>query len=254
MKLTENKLRTIIKETINEILNENYSLNDTDILMEYFWLKPNKTKLNVDIFVDDGEAYKRYGHQLLLYIRNGYDKTINEFIIMSVEKQPKILNSEIEYNISYNDIFDVQDFIVYNLNNLQKLADREINHNSFVNNIIMQRYAIAESKCLLTEMATLRTEDSKLPMDIWLDEGATYRGHAPRLKFRASHEQRTTREFSSMLLTNPPTIENFPKCSPIKNKDIKKLEIFVIKNLDNLLKLANGEIDYESEFLPNMIL
>ncbi len=162
MKLTENKLRTIIKETINKILNENYSLNDTDILMEYFWLKPNKTKLNVDIFVDDGEAYKRYGHQLLLYIRNGYDKTINEFIIMSVEKQPKILNSEIEYNISYNDIFDVQDFIVYNLSNLQKLADREINHNSFVNNIIMQRYAIAESKCLLTEMATLRVNYTHL--------------------------------------------------------------------------------------------
>jgi hypothetical protein len=91
-------------------------------------------------------------------------------------------------------------------------------------------------------------------MDIWLDEGATYNGHAPRLKFRASNEQRTTREFSSMLLTNPPTIENFPKNSPIKSKDIKKLEMFVINNLENLLKLSKGEIDYTTEFLPNIIV
>jgi hypothetical protein len=57
-----------------------------------------------------------------------------------------------------------------------------------------------------------------------------------------------------MLLTNPPTIENFPKNSPIKSKDIKKLEKFVINNLDNLLKLANGKIDYMKDFLPNIIL
>ena len=57
-----------------------------------------------------------------------------------------------------------------------------------------------------------------------------------------------------MLLTNPPTIENFPKNSPIKAKDIKKLENFVIKNLDNLLELAKGKIDYTKDFLPNIIL
>ncbi len=97
-------------------------------------------------------------------------------------------------------------------------------------------------------------KDSNLTMDLWLDEGATYVGHAPRLKFRASNDQRTTREFSSMLLTNPPTIENMPENSPLKKKDIKKLEKFVISNLGLLLKLANGEIQYTTEILPNMII
>ena len=98
-------------------------------------------------------------------------------------------------------------------------------------------------------MATLKANDSNLPVDICLDEGATYISHAPRIKFRASNEQRTTREFSSMLITNPPVIENFPKNSPIKTKDLNKIKQFVIDNLDLLLRLANGEIDYTTEFL-----
>ena len=101
------------------------------------------------------------------------------------------------------------------------------------------------------ELGTLKMSESELPMDIWLDEGATFQGHAPRLKFRASNEQRTTREYSSMLLTNPPIIENFPDYSPLKKKDIDKLKKFVISNLELLLKLANGEIDYRTEFKPN---
>lgn len=40
-----------------------------------------------------------------------------------------------------------------------------------------------------------------------------------------------------MLLTNPPTIENFPKDSPLKKKDLDKLRKFVVDNLDLLLKL-----------------
>ena len=57
-----------------------------------------------------------------------------------------------------------------------------------------------------------------------------------------------------MLLTNPPTIENFPDNSPIKAKDINKLKEFVVNNLELLLLLANGKIDYETDFLPNVKL
>lgn len=251
--LNEKHIKEIVDNVIKKVIHENYSLTNIDELMEYMWLKPEITKLNVDIFVDDGGSYKRNNHQLCVFARNGYNKNINEFITFSVESNPEILNSEIDYNISYNDIFDIQDFIEYNQFNLQKLANKQISQIDFIKKIRTIRYSMAESNHL-NEMATLRSEDSKLPMDIWLDEGATFIGHAPRLKFRASREQRTTREFSSMLLTNPPTIENFPKNSPIKAKDIKKLENFVIKNLDNLLELAKGKIDYTKDFLPNIIL
>ena len=40
--------------------------------------------------------------------------------------------------------------------------------------------------------------------------------------------------------------------SPLRKKDIEKLTHFVINNLELLLKLANGEIDFTTEFLPNV--
>lgn len=101
-------------------------------------------------------------------------------------------------------------------------------------------------------MATIRAKDSGLPMDIWADEGGTYIGHAPRIKFRASVEQRTTMEFSSMLLTNPPTTENIPANTQISKRDLDKLKSFVINNLELLIKLCNREIDYRKDFLPNV--
>lgn len=253
IKITKETLKEIISKEIKQVLSETYTLSDLDELMEFLWLRPSRTGLNVDIFVDDGRSYKRHNHQLLLFVRNGYDKSVSEFISFLVSKKPLILNPTIEYNISYSDIFAVQDFIQLNLDGLTALADEAISHQEFVKSLKIPSYRLSEEKRPLMEMATLRMKDSELPMDIWLDEGATYEGHAPRLKFRASNEQRTTREFSSMLLTNPPTIENMPSDSPLKKKDINKLEKFVINNLDLLLKLANGEIDYTTDFLPNMI-
>ena len=157
-----------------------------------------------------------------------------------------------DFNISYDDIFCVQDFILANLDSLQSLANRNISQFSFIQSIRIPSYALCERKEMLNEMSTLRKEDTNLPVDVWVDEGATFQGHAPRLKFRASQEQRTTREFSSMLLTNPPKIENMPKNSPLRKKDIEKLESFVINNLELLLKLANGEIDFTTEFFSFM--
>jgi hypothetical protein len=252
IRLTEQELHNIIKESVERIIHENYRLDSIDELMEFMWLRPKVTQLNVDIFVDDGMSYVRHGHELLLFVRNGYDKSINDFIPFSVSTNPIVLDDVMDFNISYEDIFCVQDFILANLKSLQALANRDISQILFVQSIRIPSYALCEEMKLLTEMSTLRKEDTNLPMDIWVDEGATYQGHAPRLKFRASREQRTTREYSSMLLTNPPTIENMPSNSPLRRKDIEKLESFVINNLDLLLKLANGEIDFATEFLPQL--
>lgn len=252
IKINESQLKEIIKESVKSVL-EQYQLNDTDEIMEYLWLRPHYTGLNVDIFVDDGGSYKRHNHVPLLFVRNGYRKECARFIPFSISESPIILDDEIDYGITYNDIFAVQDFIIANVSSLIQLANSKLSHSDFIQSIRIPSYVFVEHKAMLMEMATLRMSDSDLPMDIWLDEGATYQGHAPRLKFRASNEQRTTREFSSMLLTNPPTIENMPDNSPLKKKDLDKLKEFVVKNLEQLLKLANGEIDYTDDFLPNII-
>lgn len=245
------QLQKIVAESVRNVL-EQYQLDDVEEIMEYLWLRPLHTGLNVDIFVDDGGSYLRHHHQLLLFVRNGYDKSVSEFIPFSISEKPVILDESIDYQISYNDIFAVQDFIAVNKSLLEQLADEEISQVSFLQSIRVPSYVVTEGRVALMEMATLRMSDSNLPMDVWLDEGATFQGHAPRLKFRASNEQRTTREFSSMLLTDPPTIENMPSNSPLKKKDIDALKKFVVDNLEKLLQLANGEIDYVTDFLPNI--
>ena len=57
-----------------------------------------------------------------------------------------------------------------------------------------------------------------------------------------------------MILSEPSTIENLPDNSPLRKKDIDKLKRFVINNFEALRRLADGEIDFLTEFKPNMIL
>lgn len=252
--LKESDLRHIVENAVNKIISE-YKMMDIDELMEYMWLRPSDTGLRLDVFVDDGGSYLRNNHPLLVFIRNGYAKSDNEFIPMSVEDKPRVLDDDMDFYVSYNDIFEVQDFIQNNRELLIKLANNEMKQFDFKREIKPQKgIMVAEQRQSLKEMATLKATDSGLPMDIWLDEGATYMGHAPRIKFKASNEQRTTREFSSMLLTKDATVENFPSNSPIRKKDMEKLKTFVIDNLDLLLDLANGKIKYDESFMDSLII
>ena len=100
-------------------------------LMEYMWMHPKGTGLNVDVFVDDGGAYIRHNEPLLLWVRNGYDKSVGEFIPVSVSLEPQILNDTIPIRIAEIDIQAVSKFIVSKLNLLQALADRKISQIDF---------------------------------------------------------------------------------------------------------------------------
>ena len=100
-------------------------------LMEYSWMRPKDTGLNVDVFVDDGGAYIRHGEPLLLWVRNGYEKSVGEFIPVSVSPEPQILNDTIPIRIAEIDIQAVSKFIVSKLNLLQALADRKISQIDF---------------------------------------------------------------------------------------------------------------------------
>lgn len=59
-------------------------MDSIEDLLEYMWLRPNVTHLNIDVFVDDGQSYVRHGHELLLYARNGYGREVDEFVPFSV--------------------------------------------------------------------------------------------------------------------------------------------------------------------------
>ncbi len=118
---------------------EKCELTSLDELMEYMWLKPDKTGLKVDIFVDDCGAYERYGHPLLLWARNGYGREVSEFIPFLVSDRPAILNSEIDCCISEEDVAEIQDFIQRNLLNLVKLPSDQISQIEFVESVEKSR-------------------------------------------------------------------------------------------------------------------
>lgn len=227
MEKLKEQIRKIVREAINEVFNKtvNYKMQSTDELMEYAWIKPNISKLKLDIFVDDGFAYQRGQHPLILFARNGYDKSCDTFIPITVCSEPRITDQDMDIFVNFEDIYAIQDFIELNYHLLVQLANEKISLDEFVINLntSYSQIVVAE-KFLMLEMATLRSQDSGLPVDIWLDEGNLYKGHAPRIKFRANNDQRTTREFSSMIISDPPIIENMER-TILRKKKLIKLKI-----------------------------
>ena len=54
-----------------------------------------------------------------------------------------------------------------------------------------------------------------------------------------------------MIISDNPTIENYPKKGYLRTKDIERLKTFVRENQSLLIQLAKNEISYET-FLLNI--
>lgn len=91
----------------------------------------------MSIFVDDGGSYIRHNHCLLLFARNGYERSDCEFIPFRVSESPVILDDVIELKISDDDVLKVRDFVVSNLKKLKDLADRKISQMEFVSRLVV---------------------------------------------------------------------------------------------------------------------
>lgn len=111
---------------------EEYKMQDLDELYGYMWLKPDVTNINVDIFVDDGEAYIRDNHVPLLFVRNGNGREITEFIPISISESPTILDKGIVIKIGSYIICQIILFIKVNFQTLMALANGKINAENFV--------------------------------------------------------------------------------------------------------------------------
>lgn len=109
-----------------------YQLTDIEEIIEYMWLKPRRTGLAVDIFVDDGGSYKLHEHQLLVLVRNGYDVDFKEFIPVSVQDEPYVMDADVAIKISPEDLAAVYAFIRSNMQGLISLADCKITQEEFI--------------------------------------------------------------------------------------------------------------------------
>lgn len=141
--LTQNDILNLQKQLTPEYILEEqtsesdhiYRLTDLDELMEYMWLKPKDTSLDYDIFVDDGEAYKRGNHPLLLFARNGKGRACSEFIPITVSAEPKILDNSINIRIPDSALSGITSFIKGNEKLLRQMAGGNMDPNKFVSQL-----------------------------------------------------------------------------------------------------------------------
>lgn len=251
IKLTENQLKEIIKNTAQNVINEVGLIRD-DELMEYARLSKRNTGLDFDIFVDDSGAYKRYKHPLWVYVKCGHSDSDN---VLHIEVSDTPQMPKTTHLLSDIDIRGILVFISQNATLLKMFADEKVDHEEFYRLCKPVFYSYKEtsksSKDVLSEMATLRPKLSGLPTILWIDEG-TMPPHWKRVKFQASKEQMTTLQFTSMSIEDDPKIYNMPKKSDLSSNDIQRIKDFVIANKDSLLMVANKEMAYE-DFLKVMI-
>ena len=116
---------------------------------------------------------------------------------------------------------------------------------------IMERFVEEEH---LEEMATLRKQRSKLPVNLYLDDSGSWKntGHGKRIKFQADKADRPmTRDMIPMSIEDEPKIliKN-PKIS-LSASDLDKIKNFVRANKVLLLQLSDTKIDI-GEFLSKM--
>lgn len=93
-------------------------------------------------------------------------------------------------------------------------------------------------------MATLRKKDTKLPVNIWVDDAGTYlnSGHYKRIKFQKDYENYSiTNNFAIMKLSRR-IVQSTLKGNKISNEDIKKVRNFVLNNFAILNELSDANI------------
>ena len=225
-----------------------YQKEDDMEMMEYLKIWPEDSGIPIELWVDDGGSYIRHNHPLWLYFRNG--KTMkDDFIPISINDNPQIMINKPKLKIDNVTLIKIKTFIRRNKVNIIKLAKGKILNTDFLDNIKPVKQFFNES--LINEMATMQPKLTGLKVPIWVDEG-TKPQHTLRIKFQASKEQRTTRDFSSMTVEDKPRIFNFPKKSELDSKDLEAIRNFVIYNKDLLIALSAGIIRYNNEFLKYM--
>ena len=88
----------------------------------------------------------------------------------------------------------------------------------------------------LQEMTKLVSHETGLPMTIWVDERRTFinSGHGTRLKFQDGPDTNARTWPTMSISENPQPMDKHN----LSNKEIKKLQLFIIRNLEALNRLG----------------
>ena len=93
----------------------------------------------------------------------------------------------------------------------------------------------------LMEMSKLTKRETGLPVDIWVDEGKTFlkSGHSRRIKFQGDKSDPNTHNWVPLTISDNPQIEGENVSHNLNSKEIRKIKLFIIENLEALTKLGD---------------
>lgn len=222
-----------------------YDVSD-DELMEYVRLRPDVTGIGVDLWIDDGFAYDRWGHEIWLLFRNGYTRDIFELVALNVEGKPRICNGVKKINISHVDLDKILKFIATNRKALVDIANDRIYSRKFIRSLQENINEVENtSSTMLNEMARLTKDITDLPVDLWLEDDTRTLRHCRRIKFQSYQGGKKSSDFSSLVLDNPLRFENLPKKCFLKQKQLDMIMEFVTENIDLLKMYFEQTITFE---------
>ena len=192
--------------------------------------------LPVDIYFDTEGVF----NPLCVYFRNGYEKTINEWLPIKVSNNPHLLgNINDDLNITYADYLEVENFVYKYHEELILVAKEE---KCLYNDILfkIEEQALNENKTLINEMAVLRPNQTGLKNKIWIDTGETFRqgGHWLRLKIQTNNDN-NSHHWATLTIPEYKWIGG----EEINSSDKKIIEKYASSNVAFLTSVLLGKMD-----------
>lgn len=243
IKITKSELKNIVQNVIEDYYNpiKYKNIEFQDDLIEYLLLSPKETGLKVNIWIDSGGAFKLNEHPILSFFVDSYDiNNLTDVIPIDMKSLDKsIMFVPEDLNINIEDYLDIIKYLKLNQKIITDVAEQKIT--------LLEFYQSDKVVNILNEMPVLDPKVSFLPTTLWLDNG-THPQHGPRIKFKASNEQKISKNFSTMTISDEPVIQHLPKQCFLNNKQLNKIKEFVIINKEVLLALARNEINLREFF------
>lgn len=243
IKITKSELKNIVQNVIEDYYNpiKYKNIEFQDDLIEYLLLSPKETGLKVNIWIDSGGAFKLNEHPILSFFVDSYDiNNLTDVIPIDMKSLDKsIMFVPEDLNINIEDYLDIIKYLKLNQKIITDVAEQKIT--------LLEFYQSDKVVNILNEMPVLDPKVSFLPITLWLDNG-THPQHGPRIKFKASNEQKNSKNFSTMTISDEPVIHHLPKQCFLNNKQLNKIKEFVIINKEILLALARNEINLREFF------
>lgn len=206
------------------------------------------TGLPIDIMVDNDATYEYMEHPVWIYFRNGYEVDCNDWIPITVSKNPYLPYKNKRIEISKQDFDEVVEFVYEYRIVLKALANVKISTRDFIHILNRHQDNLNEGVILgnrhLNEMSVLHPSDSGLPLKLWIDDSGSWINskHNERLKVENPYGEKNTRIWMPIILSNgQPRVAYPEKLDSQCKRHINDVIQFVNKYKEEILRITRKE-------------